>query len=170
MQNYQVPEFFNYSEIWLLPYNSCQFSKQNDALQLFCQQASLNPREERHHFYHVDVSNAIVASHEGQWFKAGAQKRHRSTEEMGKSESPLTDQLGETICFSDELTQILLNNTWVLVKETIPNSWKYVNRPGSRHFYQVKTERAKPVATITRTRSSLHCTTHFCLPFSEWIW
>lgn len=104
MQNYQVPEFFNYSEIWLLPYNSCQFSKQNDALQLFCQQASLNPREERHHFYHVDVSNAIVASHEGQWFKAGVQKRHRGTEEMGKVESPLTDQLGEAICFSDELT------------------------------------------------------------------
>jgi len=37
--------------------------KQNNVLELFCQQPSLNTREERLQFYHVYVSNAIVASH-----------------------------------------------------------------------------------------------------------
>lgn len=48
--------------------------------------------------------------------------RNRSAEERDKIESSLTDQLGEAICFTDELTQILLKNTWVLVKKTTPNS------------------------------------------------
>lgn len=96
--------------------------------------------------------------------------RNRSAEERDKIESSLTDQLGEAICFTDELTQILLKNTWVLVKKTTPNSWKYVNRPGFGHFFRVNTERANPAATVTHTLSSLHCTMHCCLPLSECVW
>lgn len=174
MQNYWVPEFFSYSEIWLLSYEfwllSCQFFKQNIALQLFCQQPSLNTREERHHFYRAYVSNAIVPSHKGLCFKAGFQKGHRNAEERDKLEWPQTDQLGEAIYFTEEFTQILLNNTWILVKKTNPTVEKYITRPGSCHFCQVKAEKAKPVATTTHTLSSLHCTRYSCLPLSEWLW
>lgn len=87
--------------------------------------ASLNTRKESHHFCCVYVSNAIVASHEGRWSKVGVQKWHRSREERDKIESLLTDWLWEAIWFTDELTQILLNNAGFFVKKTMPNSWKY---------------------------------------------
>lgn len=85
--------------------------------------------------------------------ESGFQKQHKNAEEKDKLESPLTDQLGEDICFIDEITQIFLNNTWFLVKETNPTAEKYISRPGSWNFCQIEAERAKPAATATHSLS-----------------